>query len=137
MKAASPEEMKALARGWFDHVMNGRDVDAIDRLYAEDYRYSGPDGGVVEGREVAKRIARHLIDTMPDRVSVVKDQLVDGDRVATRWMSTGTPTDSLMGRPPNGRAVEVHGITISRIANGVIAEDWEIIKLVDRADEKH
>lgn len=111
--------------------MNGRDVDAIDRLYADDYRHAGPDGTTARGRDVSKRIAAHLIAAMPDRVSHVADQLVDGDCVVTRWSSHGTPTAPILGREPDGRAVTVHGITISRIADGRIAEDWEIIRVVD------
>lgn len=128
---ADAEKLKRIARGWFDEVMNGRDLEAIDRLYGDDYTYTGPDGTTARGREVTKRIARHLIDTMPDRVSHVVDQLVDGERVVTRWSSRGTPTAPLMGREPDGGAVTVYGITISLIAGGQIVEDWEIIRVVD------
>ena len=50
----SSDTNKALARVWFDEVMNGRDPTAIYRTYAEDYRYTGP-GGVVEGAKAPGR----------------------------------------------------------------------------------
>jgi len=125
------DEHKTTARGWFDLVMNGRNVSAIDELYAEDYVYSGPDGSIRRGREDAKEMARRLIDAMPDRVSTVEDQIAEGDRVVTRWVSRGTPALPLMGRPVDGEPVAVFGITISRIADGRIAEDWEILRIVD------
>jgi steroid delta-isomerase-like uncharacterized protein len=124
-------DAKAIARGWFDEVMNAHDVSAIDRLYAADYTYRGPDGSAVVGRESAKQIALRLIEAIPDRVSIVEDQIAEGDRVVTRWVSRGTPTQPLMGREPTGRPVVIHGITISRIADGRIAEDWEILRLVE------
>jgi steroid delta-isomerase-like uncharacterized protein len=127
-------ENKTIARGWFDLVMNGRDLSAIDRLYSDDYVYQGPEGATDRGRDTAKAIAQHLIDAMPDRVSTVEEQIAEGDRVVTRWTSHGTPILPLLGRPVDGRSVTVFGITISRIANGRIAEDWEIIRVVeDRA----
>jgi predicted ester cyclase len=127
----STEDNKALARVWFDEVMNRRDLSAIDRTYADDYRYSGPSGTTSRGREDAHRIAERLIEVMPDRVSIVEDQIAEGDTVVTRWVSRGTPVGPLLDREPDGGAVSVHGITISRIADGRITEDWELISWVD------
>lgn len=125
------KEKKAIARGWFDLVMNGRDISAIDRLYSDHYVYRGPDGSTAQGRDAAKAIAQRLIDAMPDRVSTVEEQVAEGDRVVTRWTSRGTPTMPLMGRPVDGRSVTVFGITISRIVDGRITEDWEILRMVE------
>jgi predicted ester cyclase len=110
--------------------MNGRDVDAIDRFYDESYVCRGPEGVMVQGLDGAKAVARHLIEAMPDRVSTVKDQITEGDRVVTRWVSRGTQVRSIEGVAPTREPIAVHGITISRIENGLIVEDWEIIKIV-------
>ncbi len=126
----SLEANKRLARVWFDEVMNGRDPSAIDRAYGTEYRYSGPGAGMVRGIEESKRIAEALYEAIPDRVSTIEMQLAEGDRVATRWVSRGTQAGHLMGRPPTNRPVEVHGITISRIVDGKIVEDWEIISVI-------
>ena len=66
---------------------------------------------------------------MPDRVSTVVDQIAEGEQVVTRWVSRGTPVSPIMGRDPDGRPVAVHGITISRIVEGRIVEDWEVITM--------
>ncbi|WKZ82932.1 MAG: ester cyclase [Acidimicrobiia bacterium] len=126
----SLDSNKILARAWFEEVMNARDLDAIDRAYAADYAYRGPGGEPVRGREGARRVAAALHEAMPDRVSTVVMQVAEGDLVVTRWVSHGTQTGPLMGRPPTNQPVEVHGITISRIEDGLIAEDWEIIKIL-------
>jgi predicted ester cyclase len=124
------DDLKVIGRAWFDHVMNGRDVDAIDRFYSEDYTYHGPEGAMVRGRDQAKTVARHLIEAMPDRVSTVEDQISEGNRVVTRWVSRGTQVRAIGATAPAAEPVAVHGITISRIENGLIVEDWEIIKIV-------
>lgn len=126
----SSETNKALARVWFDEVMNGRDPSAIDRAYAEDYAYRGPSGGM-RGRDEAKKVVEMLYAAMPDRVSTVEQQIAEGSYVVTRWVSRGTNTGPLMGHPPTGGPISVHGITISRIVSGLITEDWEIIQVVD------
>lgn len=124
------DQNKAVARVWFDEVMNGRDPSAIYRTYAEDYRHHGPDG-VIEGQEGARAIAEGLIAAMPNRISTVIDQVAEGDKVATRWTSKGTPVEPMLGREPDGEAVTVHGITISTIVDGRIVEDWELVRLAD------
>lgn len=127
----SRDDLKAIGRAWFEHVMNGRDVDAIDRFYDESYVYHGPEGVMVQGLAGAKAVARHLIDAVPDRVSTVEDQITEGNRVVTRWVSRGTQVRSIDGIASARGPIAVHGITISRIENGLIVEDWEIIKIVE------
>lgn len=126
----SLEANKALARAWFDEVMNARDLDAIDRAYAADYTHRGPGGESVGGRDGARQVAVALHEAIPDRVSTVVTQVAEDDLVVTRWVSRGTQTGPLMGRPPTNQPVEAHGITISRIEDGLIAEDWEIITIL-------
>jgi steroid delta-isomerase-like uncharacterized protein len=129
-QADALEDVKRIARVWFDEVMNSKDLTAIDRVYAEDYEYHGPHGAGAIGRGGAKAIAERLIASMPDRVATVELQLAEGSMVATRWVSRGTPTQPLMGVPPDGNPVEVHGITISTIVDGLIARDWEMVDVV-------
>ena len=124
------EQNKAVARVWYDEVMNGRDPTAIYRTYAEDYRHHSPDG-VIEGQEGARAMAQHLIAAMPNRIATVVDQVAEGDRVVTRWSAKGTPVEQIMGRQPDGEPIAVHGITISTIADGRIVEDWEIVRIVE------
>jgi predicted ester cyclase len=45
----------------------------------------------------------------------VVDQVTEGDRVASRWVMTGAN---------RGRRVRLTGITISRLRDGLIVEDW-------------
>jgi predicted ester cyclase len=129
-QADALEDIKRIARVWFDEVMNGKDLTAIDRSYAEDYEYHGPHGVGVTGRDGARAVAERLIASMPDRVATVELQIAEGDMVATRWVSRGTPTQPLLGVTPDGRAVEVHGITVSQIVEGLVAQDWEIVEVV-------
>ncbi len=49
-----------------------------------------------------------------------------GDHVVTRWTGTGTHVGELMGIPPTDRPISVEAITIHRIADGKIAEEWTV-----------
>jgi predicted ester cyclase len=56
---------------------------------------------------------------------MVDDQVVEGDRVATRFTVHGTHTGDLLGIAPTHKIVTVTGIVFSRLADGQIAEEWE------------
>jgi predicted ester cyclase len=53
----------------------------------------------------------------PDLEIAVAEQVVEGDRVTSRFVVTGTS---------HGRRVQFSGITISRFENGLIVEDWSV-----------
>jgi len=50
--------------------------------------------------------------------------VAEGDKVATRWTMTGTHQGELMGIPPTGVRITVTGISMSRFADGKLAEGW-------------
>ena len=123
-------ETKRLARVWFDEVINKHNLGALDEFYAADYIYHNEDGSVTTGRDFAKQVATRLIESVPDRVATVHEQIAEGDRVATRWSSKGTHTGiPILGREPNGDVVEAWGLVISRIEDGRVAEDWELVRV--------
>jgi predicted ester cyclase len=53
------------------------------------------------------------------------DIIAEGDKVVTRWTASGTHQGVFQGIQPTGNHVVFTGITISRIENGIIVEDWE------------
>lgn len=118
---------KALARVWFEEVVNGRDLGAIDEHYAEDYVHHGPEGAEIRGREAARAVASSILASCADRVAVVEQQVAEGDLVVTRFVSRGTRRETFRDGDPAGGEWVTEGICISRIAGGEIAEDWEIV----------
>jgi predicted ester cyclase len=49
-----------------------------------------------------------------------------GDRVVARWTGTGTHQGELMGLEATGAPIEVDAISVFRIADGKIAEEWTV-----------
>lgn len=124
------EKNKAIARVWFERVMNEHELSAVDATYAEDYVHRGPDGHEL-GRDEARTIARQLIAAVPDRHAAVLEQIAEGDTVVTRWESRGTHTGVLFGRRPTSETVITQGIVMSRVVDGKIVEDWEMLHISD------
>ncbi|MFF2996978.1 ester cyclase [Streptomyces sp. NPDC057950] len=54
----------------------------------------------------------------------VLDQIVEGDRVVTRWSFEGVHTGTVFGIPASGRDVTLSGISIDRVIHGQSVEHW-------------
>jgi steroid delta-isomerase-like uncharacterized protein len=125
--AGAEDANMALARRWFDKVINGRDLDAVDDIYAPHYVYHGQGGRSLHGQAEARAFAASILAASKDRHAVVEQQFASGDLVVTRFTSRGTLTGPWHGVEPAGQLWTTEGIDISRIEDGKIAEDWEVI----------
>ena len=45
--------------------------------------------------------------------------------MAVRWTAEGTHRGTLLGIPPSGRRFHFSGMSIFRVAEGKVAEQWE------------
>jgi predicted ester cyclase len=117
------EENKALVRRVMES-WNKRNMTLMDDLLDPGYVYHGVVEGKIAGVEAMKQFLTSLYAVWPDVQHVIQEQLAEGDKVVTRFKSTGTPQVEFMGVKPSGKSATVDEVTISRIAGGRIVEDW-------------
>ena len=124
----STEENRALLRRSVEEVFSARgDLDVADEIYAPNYVGHNPlDPEDVRGPEGAKEQARMYRSAFPDVRLSIEEQVAEGDKVVTRWIGSGTHQGEMMGIAPTGNQIRVDGITISRIQDGKVVEDWEL-----------
>jgi steroid delta-isomerase-like uncharacterized protein len=116
------EENKDLARRSWQIVDN---LDIIEEIYAPDVVWHEPDQEV-HGIEEAKRFVPHYKTAPPDLNVTVEDAIAEGDKAVTRWTVRGTHHGEVEEfGPPTGRQVEIKGVTMHRIEDGKIVEEWE------------
>ena len=65
-----------------------------------------------------------LIAAVPDARITATDVLVDDDRVALRYVLTGTHRGDCSAQPALVAPLEVEGITVVRFVDGVVVERW-------------
>src|SRR5688572_8632089 len=109
----------------FEEIMTRGNVDAIDQLFASDFRGHDTAGGMF-GREEFREGVLAVLSAFSDRQVVIADQLVAEDKVATRWTATGVHSGDFNGILATGRPISMTGISIDRIAGGKIVESWEV-----------
>jgi predicted ester cyclase len=60
----------------------------------------------------------------PDLSMTQADSVTEGDKVAFRWMMSGTHEEEFLGIAPTGKRVTVMGMDIVRTREGEILEYW-------------
>jgi steroid delta-isomerase-like uncharacterized protein len=94
-----------------------------DQLYGPDWVGHFP-GMPPLGLDGHRQYSEAMMVAFPDLDRKVDDLVAEGDRVAARWSATGTQTGPFMGMPPSGKVATSSGITIFRVADGRIVEEW-------------
>lgn len=122
----SAEEIKALARRWFEEANKGKAafMAVIDELHATDIVCHGGGGEETRGLKDLKRDLIEWFNAFPDLHFTVSDMVVEGDKVAIRYTWTGTHKGEIQGILPTNKKVTMWEIQIDRIAGGKFAEIW-------------
>ena len=113
----------------FVDIMNEHDVWRFAELVTEGYINHNP--AVENGRAGLCAFMAHWFDAMPDIVVTCEDVLVDGDRVAGRFTYRGTHSGDFVGIPASGATVHMRSIDIWRIEDGLFAEHWDELNLLE------
>jgi steroid delta-isomerase-like uncharacterized protein len=118
------EDLKAVARQVIE-IFNTGNLDLADDVIADDYVGHDPTSPEpLQGRDAFKAQVALYRGAFSDLELTIDDELAEGDRVVTRWTGRGTHDGELFGISATGNTTTVTGISISRIADGKIVEDW-------------
>lgn len=121
---ANNEVNRKIAADFFDQIWNKRDESAIDRFIALDAAGNDPEFGV--GRESFREQWKQWHASFPDLHFEVKEIIVEGNRVVTRWFLTGTHSGApFQGHPASGAKVAVDGVSLDTIENGMVSEGFD------------
>jgi steroid delta-isomerase-like uncharacterized protein len=102
-----------------------QDPSVFDELISSDYvGYDPALPEPIRGPQGAKDNFKQYSDAFEGAHITVKDQIAEGDAVATRWEGRGRHTGELMGIPPTGKEIVVEGLNLTRLRDGKIVEEW-------------
>ena len=119
------EMNRSVVRRWFDEIYTKKHLALMDELHAEAYTWRGPNGVTVTSRDGMRELLEVYFVAFPDMQFSVEDQMSEGDQVVTRWSARATHSGEFEGIAPTGNSVLFADITISRLENGQLVEEWE------------
>ena len=108
-------------------IWNQGDIDAIPSVYSKEFIGHWPKGWRTgdshEHAGIRTAIAR-IRTAFPDWNEEILDLIVSRDRVVSRYLSTGTHHGDFAGIAPTGRCVKFEEISIYRVTDDRIIEQW-------------
>ncbi|PYL71505.1 MAG: ester cyclase [Verrucomicrobia bacterium] len=116
------EQNKAIARRAFEEILSRGRLELAQQFYAKDFVNHGihRDASLEEDQAALKGWHQAFSD-----VAIVPEKLIaEGDLVVVYWIARGTNTGTGNGLPATGKKAELAGITIWRIVDGKIREEW-------------
>ena len=83
-------------------------------------------GHEVHGLDGLRHAVTAWRSAFPDLRFTLEALLVEGDNVVARWTCRGTHHGMFRGMAPTGKRVTFTGMTLYRMAQGKIAEEWTV-----------
>jgi predicted ester cyclase len=104
-----------VARAALENVCSGNLDDVACHYHPEFVDHVN--GSTFHGHEGVRKSVAFYETLLDDLQFAVNDQVTEGDKVASRFTMTGSR---------EGRKIELHGIVISRLEDGLIIEDFAV-----------
>lgn len=121
-QAASNQNIAAVRK--YHEVWSTGRVQDLDNVVAPSFASHFIGGFEYAGLDGAKRSVLETKQAFPDWSEEIVDIITQGDKVVTRYRSTGTHRGTWDGIEATGNRVDIYEASIYRLENGKIVEQW-------------
>jgi steroid delta-isomerase-like uncharacterized protein len=121
------EQNKENMRRVLEEAFGQGKVEVIDEVLDPNFVCWDPnsESGEIRGADTIKGEIEYFHNAVPDLTYTVEDQVVEGDKVVSRYTVSGTHQGEFFGVPGTGKRIEMTGINIDRFdENGKLIEEW-------------
>ncbi len=119
------ERNKRLVLNMDDELWNKGNLDRMNEFISPDFvRHFLPGGSELRGIDSLRAHVKKHREAFPDWQEEIRHIVAEGDFVVIHFVSTGTNKGSWLGNPPTGKRIQINEMSILRIENSKIAEQW-------------
>jgi len=127
---------KELVHRMNEEVWNKGNLEILDELFSPDFvQHFLPIGSETRGLDQYRDRTGSHRKAFPDWAEQIKLIVAEGDLVATHFTSTGTNDGSFLGNPPTGKQIHIDEMSIYRVVDGKIVEQWLIPDLLSLSQQ--
>jgi predicted ester cyclase len=116
------EANKAVAARVFNDIYNRHDFAAAKEIYATGFINHGETRDI--GIDEDQAATHGWVAAFPDLHVTINKEIAEGDLVTVLWTGEGTNTGNGNGFNATGAHLSMRGITIWRVVDGKLAEEW-------------
>jgi predicted ester cyclase len=113
---------KVVARKILEEVLGQGKILENEHLYSPKFAAHGKSQAA--GREKDREATKAWRLAFPDLKITVSHLVGEGEFVTVRFIGEGTNTGPIFGQTATGKFIKVAGITIFRLENGQITDEW-------------
>lgn len=125
------ERNKELVLRMNDEIWNKGNLEILDEIYTPNFIWHFlPSSSETIGLDSLKKHVQNHREAFPNWTEEIKIIIAEEDFVAIHYISRGINEGSFQGNPPSGKSVEINEMSIFRIVDGKIAEQWLIPDLL-------
>ena len=127
------EPAKQIVQRFVEELWNARKLDVADEIFSEDCVTHQLGSGALDepvhrGPPAVKEHVSGWLTSFPDLHFRAEQMIAERDRVVSQLVMEGTHHGAWMGISPTGKRLQIRMITIHRIADSKIAEDWVLVE---------
>ena len=120
-------ENKGIIMRFIEEVLNNKDLNVINEIVAEDFLEHVPFPGQGPGRDGLRNVIIAFFTAFPDLHWTIDEQVAEDDNVVTRFTMTGTHQGDFMGIPATGKPINVWGVVMDVVRDGMFCESRIIL----------
>jgi glyoxylase-like metal-dependent hydrolase (beta-lactamase superfamily II)/predicted ester cyclase len=113
---------ESVVKDYFDALAR-RDVEAMAALWAPDGEEHIASQVDAVGPNGVRAYFTELFTAFPDFALTVETTVAEADKVAVHWKATANMTGPLWGLEPTGAHIEIEGIDLLRVRDGLIVRN--------------
>ena len=123
------ENNKLLVKKFVEELWNERKLDVAEAIFDESchthqLRSGDQSAPVLRGPSAIRAHIADWLSSFPDIKVTVEQSFTEGDRVFSQLAMDGTHSGPWLRMPPTGKRVNIRMVTIHRVQNNKIIEDW-------------
>jgi steroid delta-isomerase-like uncharacterized protein len=126
----SEEQNKAVARAALFGYLNHRDFKRFEEIHTKDF-VKHYNNSPAENLSEEMRDAKGQYDSSSDLTFTENWMIAEGDKVAVCFTAKGTHDGAFHGVPATGKRYELSSMTVWRVVDGKIAEEWVFFNDLD------
>jgi steroid delta-isomerase-like uncharacterized protein len=127
---------KEIVHRFMDECWSQGKLNSVSELVAANCRLHDP---VFPHLTAGADNLRNHIETcrrgFPDLKFTIDDTIAERDEVVIHWTANGTHKGPFLGMPPTNKKARVSGISIFRLENSKIAEEWSHWNLMSMMEQ--
>jgi len=125
MDCCAPGGNAAQLKAFYKEVLNGHNVEAVDKYCAPNFKDHNPDPGMKGNKQGVKDSFKALFAAFPDLKVEVKQIVEEGDLVVARVIMSGTQKGEFAGMAASGKKFKIQGIDMIKVnKDGKATERW-------------